>query len=300
VSTRQRIIEKKSKFRSKGKKEEAEEPKPPDDFREISVYPTADDLEVDKNVFLRKIIVEGKYEDVSHYLDVQFRLLREDFIGPLREGVNEIAQGVGRDARNQNLRIYRNVEIVDTVCTNSGIVYSVRFDVRPLRRVNWENSKRLIFGAFLCLSKDNFKTLVFATITERKAELLKDGLLQVRFLGDLPDVQRGDHFQMVESPGYYESYCHNLQGLQELADDKMPFSRYLVDCETNVHAPKYVTQVSGTHHEEYEDEESEDEEYGGEVPGNPPASWPRFVIYLIACMIKLLNSNLLTRVRLYH
>jgi hypothetical protein len=122
----------------------------------------------------------------------------------------------------------------------------------------------------------------------------------VRFLGDLPDVQRGDHFQMVESPGYYESYCHNLQGLQELADDKMPFSRYLVDCETNVHAPKYVTQVSGTHHEEYEDEESEDEEYGGEVPGNPPASWPRFVIYLIACMIKLLNSNLLTRVRLYH
>ena len=43
----------------------------------------------------------------------------------------------------------------------------------------------------------------------------------MRFLGDLPDVQRGDHFQMVESPGYYESYCHNLQGLQELADDKM-------------------------------------------------------------------------------
>jgi hypothetical protein len=290
VSTRQRIIENKSKSRSKGKKEKAEEPKPSDDFREISVYPTADDLEVDKNVFLRKNIVEGKYEDVSHYLDVQFRLLREDFIGPLREGVNEIAQGVGRDARNQNLRIYSNVEIVDTVCTNSGIVYSVRFDVRPLRRVNWENSRRLIFGAFLCLSKDNFKTLVFATITERKAELLKDGLLQVRFLGDLPDVQRGDHFQMVESPGYYESYCHNLQGLQELADDKMPFSRYLVDCETNVHAPKYVTQLSDRHVGEYWDE----------VAGKPLSSWPRFVIYRIACVIKLLNSDLLPRVRLYH
>ena len=186
---RHHIIEKKSKPRSKMKK--TEEAKPPDDFREISVYPTTDDLEVDKAVFLRKNIVEGKYQDVTHYLDVQFRLLREDFIGPLREGVNEIARGIGRDERNQNLRVYRNVEIVDTVCTNSGIVFGVRFDVRPLRRVNWENSKRLIFGAFLCLSKDNFRTLVFATITERKAELLKDGFLQVRFLGGLPDVQRG-------------------------------------------------------------------------------------------------------------
>ena len=247
---RQRIIEKKSKSRSKEKNEDAQEAKPPDDFREISVYPTTNDLEVDKVVFLRKNIVEGKYQDVSHYLDVQFRLLREDFIGPLREGVNEIAGGLGRDERNQNLRIYRNVVIVDTACTNTGIVHCIRFDVRPLRRVKWENSKRLIFGAFLCLSKDNFKTLVFATIAERKAEQLKDGLLQVRFLGELPDAQPGDQFQMVESPGYYESYCHNLQGLQELQDDMMPFSRYLVDCETEVHSPKYVLQASIRHNDE--------------------------------------------------
>ena len=237
---RQRIIEKKSKSYSKSKKQE--EAKPPDDFREISVYPTTEDLKANKVVFLRKNIIEGKYQDVSHYLDVQFRLLREDFIGPLREGVNEIARGVGRDERNQNLRIYRNVVIVDTVCTNSGIVYTIRFDARSLRRVNWESSKRLIFGAFLCLSKDNFKTLVFATIAERKADRLKDGFLQVRFLGGLPDIQTGDQFQMVESPGYYESYCHNLEGLQELSDDKMPFSRYLVQCEADVNVPKYLSE----------------------------------------------------------
>ncbi|XP_028391771.1 NFX1-type zinc finger-containing protein 1-like isoform X2 [Dendronephthya gigantea] len=251
VSMRQRIIEKKSKPRSK-MKEPQPEPKPPDDFREISVYPTTDDLQENKVVFLRKNIVEGKYEDVTHYLDVQFRLLREDFVGPLRDGVNEIAGGVTRDERNQNLRIYRNIEIIDTVCTNSGIVYSIGFDIRPLRRVNWENSKRLIFGTFLCLSKDNFKTLVFATVTERKPEQLLNGELQVRFLGELPDIHRGDHFQMVESPGYYESYCHNLQGLQELSDDKMPFARYLVYCETDVHPPKYLSK------DKHDDEDDDD------------------------------------------
>ena len=287
MSIRQRIIEKKSKSRSKGKKEEAEDAKPPDDFREISVYPTTNDLEVDKVVFLRKNIVEGKYQDVSHYLDVQFRLLREDFIGPLREGVNEIAEGFGRDERNQNLRIYRNVVIVDTVCTNTGIVHCIRFDVRPLRRVKWENSRRLIFGAFLCLSKDNFKSLVFATIAERKAEQLKDGFLQVRFLGDLPDVKPGDQFQMVESPGYYESYCHNLQGLQELSDDMMPFSRYLVDCETKVHAPKYVVEASTSQNEDHAEKTT------GKVH---VSSRPRFVV-LSYCRIKVTTNSW---VSLYH
>jgi len=34
----------------------------------------------------RWLYAEGGYEDAEHYLDVQFRLLREDFIRPLRSG----------------------------------------------------------------------------------------------------------------------------------------------------------------------------------------------------------------------
>lgn len=245
VAVRQRIIERSSRAnsaRGRNKDLEEDEAKPPDDFRELSVHPTSDDFKTDKEVFLRKNIIDGKYEDADHYLDVQFRLLREDFIGPLREGVSEISESVVRKERHQNLRVYRDVVIVDTVCTNSGIVYSIHFDTSDprMRRVNWESSRRLIFGAFLCMSQDNFNTLVFATITERKAEHLKDGYLQVRFFGDLPELQPGDRFQMVESPGYYESYCHNLKGLQELNQTKMPFSRYLVECKTDVHIPSYL------------------------------------------------------------
>lgn len=231
-----------------------EEEKPPDDFRRIPVYPTARDFDKDKTVFLRKNIIDGTYENVAHYLDVQFRLLREDFIGPLREGVNEIAQGVHRNERNQNLRVYRNVELVDTVCTVSGIVHLIRFDVRRFQRVKWENSKRLIFGTFLCLSSDKFKTLVFATVSERETEQLKQGFVQVRFLGDLPDVKSGEIYEMVESPGYYEAYCHNLEGLQEISDEKMPFGRYLVQCKTTVNPPKYLTvhEMAPPIHPEFE------------------------------------------------
>ena len=242
IAVRQRIIEKKSRLQdARRKNNHPDEPKPPDDFRGLSVHPNADDFKANNEVFLRKNIVQGKYQNVDHYLDVQFRLLREDFIGPLREGVNEISQSVGRSERIQNLRVYRDVNIVGKVYTISGVVHCIRFNSEYLRRVNWESSKRLIFGSFLCMSKDNFSTFLFATITERNANDLKKGYLQVRFLEELPeDLQAEDRFQMVESPGYYESYCHNLKGLQELNEDKMPFIRYLVNCETDVHAPSYL------------------------------------------------------------
>lgn len=37
--------------------------------------------------YLRRAIIDGKYNDAAHYLDVQFRLFREDLISPLRDGI---------------------------------------------------------------------------------------------------------------------------------------------------------------------------------------------------------------------
>ncbi|VDD90291.1 unnamed protein product, partial [Enterobius vermicularis] len=49
--------------------------------------------------YVRPNITEGSYEDQEHYLDVQFRLLREDFLSPLRDGIflfrNRCSKGIG-------------------------------------------------------------------------------------------------------------------------------------------------------------------------------------------------------------
>jgi len=39
--------------------------------------------------------------------------------------------------------------------------------------VRWENSKRLIYGSLMCLSKDKFESFVFATVTNRDMKELK-------------------------------------------------------------------------------------------------------------------------------
>ena len=142
---------------------------PPDNFREMTIIPHRDDIFTEKKPYLRKNIVHGAYENLEHYLDVQFRLLREDFLRPLREGIiNLVNQGVGQQhGLFKDIRIYRNVKILYPVCSNSGLLHHIQFDNSKLKCVQWENSKRLIFGSLLCLSKDNFQNFVFATVAER-------------------------------------------------------------------------------------------------------------------------------------
>lgn len=62
---------------------------PPDDFREICVIPTVEELLSQEPSFLRPNKQSGAYTDADHYLDVQFRLLREDFLQPLKQGIQE-------------------------------------------------------------------------------------------------------------------------------------------------------------------------------------------------------------------
>ncbi|KAJ7385057.1 NFX1-type zinc finger-containing protein 1 [Desmophyllum pertusum] len=79
--------------------------KPPNDFRDIPICPTNKEITSKERPFLRKNISKGRYEDAEHYLDVQFRLLREDFLEPLREGINEIVQNIPRRQRNQLMKL---------------------------------------------------------------------------------------------------------------------------------------------------------------------------------------------------
>nr|KAG5707209.1 hypothetical protein BaRGS_017893 [Batillaria attramentaria] len=62
---------------------------PPEDFAKLSIFPDLHDMDWTEKPFLRANKAAGAFKDVHHYLDVQFRLLREDYIRPLRNGIRE-------------------------------------------------------------------------------------------------------------------------------------------------------------------------------------------------------------------
>ncbi len=218
------------------------------EYRDIQVSPQWHEIS-DPNPphKLRANIVQGEYDDWMHYYDVQFRLLREDFIAPLRKGIADYRAGKeGRQIRN--LRVYRGVRIGGNQFTRSGLCHTISFDVSKFWHVNWEHSKRLIIGSLLCLSSDNFRhKAIFAIITDRNTKDLQNGKLKVMFQKGSKVVfhqKNQTEFMMVESIAFYEASSHVLRSLQVAEDTSMPFTKYLIKNSSTVECPKYLKMSS--------------------------------------------------------
>ena len=210
---------------------------PPEHFTEIPILPQNEDLARDREPFLRSNKVSGPYKGWDHYLDVQFRLLREDFIAPLREAID----GAFSESRPPGIRMYEHVHVLAPVCLLSGMGFEISFDTTPFQHTNWEHSRRLIFGSLLCLSNKDFREgTVFATVVRRDAQLLECGRLTVKFEGNDSgfNIDPDDEYTMVESTAYFEAYRHVLLALQHASSlkDLMPFKRCIVECQ--LHDPQ--------------------------------------------------------------
>lgn len=229
---------------------------PPNDFREMSIFPDVrSDIHATAKPFLRENIVKGAYEDAEHYLDVQFRLLREDFIRPLRNGIQEY-MGLRDDGDNPrvrrrkltDVRIYHDVAILNPVCTPGGIQHRIRFDVSRLGHVRWRYSKRLIYGSLVCLSSDDFASIRIASVAHRDPEHLQDGELIVRFETDMDGIRLlppTERFLMVETSAYFEAYRHVLLALQDSRELDVPFMDNIVLCNRDVEPPCGLLRVGG-------------------------------------------------------
>ncbi|KAJ8336970.1 hypothetical protein SKAU_G00381900 [Synaphobranchus kaupii] len=218
-----------------------------EDFRLMSIFPTYEDVHVTELPFLRPNIVGEKFQDGETYLDTHFRLLREDFIKPLRDGIFQVLQFEGKDlheGRFDDIRIYFNARIVAPVCTPKGILYWVKFEINNLKTINWESSKRLMYGSLVCLSMDGFKTILFATVANRDMKELQKGVTTLFFTEEsrmkLAEMSPSDVFLMVETMAFFEAYRHVLEGLQEMSAEDLPMQRYIVSCEKDISPPGYL------------------------------------------------------------
>ncbi|BFZ12700.1 hypothetical protein BsWGS_15739 [Bradybaena similaris] len=215
---------------------------PPDSFVDLPVVPTISDLQENAKPFIRCVQTEGGYKDINHYLDVQFRLMREDFILPLREAIVKFKQsGCEKSFNSSDVRFYFDVKIIGTIISER-IDHFLQFNVSA-----WQFLKRLIFGSLLCLSKDNFESVLFATVTQCDEENLAKGIITVNFKTGLDDVfnsTSSDVYILAETTAYFESYCHVLEGLQEMVT-KLPLQEYIIHCKTELKPPRYLLS-SGT------------------------------------------------------
>ncbi|XP_070700533.1 NFX1-type zinc finger-containing protein 1 [Pempheris klunzingeri] len=224
------------------------------DFRTIPIYPAPEEFHQDHKPFLRPNLTSQRYTNTHLYLDTHFRLMREDLVRPLREGIRELLRNqmeMGRSPvktkRFDDIRVYFDTKLVVPKCTHTGLAYIVQFDIKPLQFVRWQNSKRLLYGSLVCLSCDNFESFLFATVSDHDPKDLAKGQVQLTFTEEsrfkLARIEKNQLFMMVETTAYFEAYRYVLEGLQEMEEENLPFQRYIVECSKDVNPPAYLREI---------------------------------------------------------
>ena len=222
--------------------------KAPDDFRTLNIMPTWDDMFLDNEPFLRPNLVKGAYPDAETYLDIQFRLLREDFFQPLRIGLQKYKEKLNAPRAHQtrgrvdNIRPYYDVKFVAHNLSRD--TFTLQFSIRGLERIMWEGSKRLLYGTLLFLSSDDFASFHLFTVVERNPNELVNGKIQVQFEGSiLPPGFKKETYVMLESMVFFEAYRSVLVALQKISPVHFPMENYILSRDLNPDIPSYLEVV---------------------------------------------------------
>ncbi|KAI1879798.1 hypothetical protein JX265_001419 [Neoarthrinium moseri] len=204
------------------------------DWRSLPELPTSWELNPDWDNDLEKIRmnvpqndIRYPYSDKNGYLEIHYRLSREEGITSLRNGV--FVQGY--------------------LMTRLGPVCRLQFSTqRAGRKIVWTRTRRLTPGTIVAISTaaDNFETICKpAVIADRS---IRDGLdkkpptIQILW-SDISDavIDPNQELVMIEARrGFFESVRHTLVGLQHVAQIKTPFDKYLVQGSQADENPQYV------------------------------------------------------------
>ena len=206
-----------------------------------TVLPTRDELEQKAlPLALQKNIINGPYPSAAEYLSIQYHLLREDFIHPLRCALHKIETD---EEESLDVKVYNNVHFQECVFSlYEGQAFEITFEAQGHSHIKWDRSKRLTYGSLLCLMNEDFSTILFATVAERDIDKLQDGILVIKLESEIDGLALSPKtaYRMIESPGFYAAYAPVLRYLREADPKKLPFSKCIVECETDIDLPAYV------------------------------------------------------------
>ncbi|XP_059483772.1 NFX1-type zinc finger-containing protein 1-like [Neocloeon triangulifer] len=222
------------------------------DYKKISVFPTFGELVESKEVKLKPNIIQGPYKSIQQYLDIHFRLFREDFVSPFRKGIQVLVRNSNARFPPSDVRLYKNVKYLDSAhekylpfeerckfCKDD--YHLVRFGSLDSRKSGDDLAQSKIFmvGSLVCFTSNNFRTLTFATVKCREKEHLSKSQIVVQFCHS-QILDKNSSYMMIESEAFFEPYYQVLTALKEMKEEDFPFPQYIIKVQKEDALPCYL------------------------------------------------------------
>ena len=123
--------------------------------------------EVDPLLQTPSVVIKGPYESPTEYFDANFRLMRHEGFGELRNGISSLLRGK-LDVRDMN--VYKDVAVHGAaslrISANEAMTISLVCTPLMRRRLGSE----IMYGNLLCMSLDgSFKDPIWAVVAHCEA-----------------------------------------------------------------------------------------------------------------------------------
>ncbi|KAJ6646662.1 Helicase required for RNAi-mediated heterochromatin assembly 1, partial [Pseudolycoriella hygida] len=216
----------------------------------MQVEPRQLDLQVKSNsVFVRRNKLLGAYYSCEEYKDIQFRLLMEDFLRPLREELLMARNGETLSNRFVDIQIASEDMFNCAFEVKDAMTLLVPIAKNKLEKVDTNGRNFLLQGSILIISPDNFNSIKLAKVVDVQHDKLRSNAplkVSVNFLlhGSTWTVTSSNLFQMIESKTYFKPYELVLDFLQEIDLNTFPMKKYIVDAVTKSDVVPHLLQDS--------------------------------------------------------
>ncbi|KAL4085510.1 hypothetical protein QTP88_027033 [Uroleucon formosanum] len=141
-----------------------------------------------------------------------------------------------------NIHVYNNVAFVKGQFVRDNYGYLINFNKQNQLKINWEMSKRFMYGSLLLFSRDNFKTMVIGIVLERKIDLLKQGMFVVKLLEDEKPLFNTS-LTMIESTVFFEPYKCSMEVLKNINIHNFPMEKYIISTCNKMSYPSYIESL---------------------------------------------------------
>ncbi|CAH1404177.1 unnamed protein product [Nezara viridula] len=217
-------------------------------WRECSIYPHPVDIFESKDLITNKTF--GAYKDYVEYLDIHFKLYKEDFESNLREGLLQYKAKLRGANIKEIVEIYvYNCVRVESIeldkSAKNGIFHKVTMTVGNKEDPN-DINKLFINGSLLMFSEcSQFSTFILAILVdvlevpEEQKKCCK--ALKVSVIGDPSWLKVGHSYTMVEPKTFFEPYHQVLKVLQVLDSESFPMKKYIVHADVSPSLPSYIS-----------------------------------------------------------